>query len=138
MLDQSYIDSPFFMYRAGHSDKEWLAYWKKSNPTCFVTYSDKKAVAFILAELNGETYIQDTPGYQHITGLYCLPEHRGKGVSHRLMSLVIQKLKADGYTRLGVDYESFNPSGSSFWKKYFTAYTHSLVRRIDEQAIPNH
>jgi len=47
----------------------------------------------------------------------------------------LKKLKSLGYTRLGVDYESINPSGSGFWLKYFTAYTHSVVRRIDETAI---
>jgi len=135
MLDRSYIDSPFFHFRAGHSEKEWLAYWMKSSPTCYAAYSNGKAIAFILAELDGETYIQDTPGYQHITGLYCLNEHRGKGISQKLLSLVIQRLKADGYTRLGVDYESINPSGSGFWEKYFIAYTHSVARRIDEHAI---
>jgi len=135
LLDHSYSDSPFFMFRDGHSEEEWLAYWKKSNPTCFVAYCDGKAISFILAELDGETFVQETTGYQHITGLYCLPEHRGKGVSKKLLSLLIQHLKADGYTRLGVDYESFNPSGSGFWQKYFTAYTHSVVRRIDEHAL---
>ena len=131
LLDRSYIDSPFFMFRAGHSEEEWLAYWKESNPICFAAYCDGKVVAFILAELDGETFIQETPGYQHITGLYCLPEHRGRGVSQKLLNLTIQNLKADGYTRLGVDYESFNPLGSAFWQKYFTAYTHSVVRRVD-------
>ena len=135
LLDRSYIDSPFFMFRAGHSEEEWLAYWKESNPICFAAYCDGIVVAFILAELDGETFIQETPAYQHITGLYCLPEHRGRGVSRKLLSLTIQNLKADGYTCLGVDYESFNPSGSAFWQKYFTAYTHSVVRRIDERAL---
>jgi GNAT superfamily N-acetyltransferase len=136
LLDQGYIDSPFFMFRAGHSEEEWSAYWKESDPTCLVAYCDRKAVAFILAELSGETFIQETPGYRHITGLYCMPEHRGKGVSQKLLDLTIQNLKADGYARLGVDYESVNPSGSAFLQKYFTAYTHSVVRRIDEHALP--
>jgi len=135
LLDRSYIDSPFFMFRDGHSEEEWLAYWKECNPVCFAAYCDGKVIAFILAELNGETFIQETPGYQHITGLYCLPEHRGKEVSQKLLSLIIQNLKADGYNRLGVDYESINPSGSAFWQKFFATYTHSVVRRIDEYAL---
>ena len=36
---------------------------------------------------------------------------------------------------LGVDFESLNPSGSGFRLKHFTAYTHSVVRRIDEYAV---
>jgi GNAT superfamily N-acetyltransferase len=67
--------------------------------------------------------------------MYCLPEHRGTGVGPKLLSLMIQLIKARGYTRFGTDYESFNPSGSGFWGKHFTPYTHSVVRRIDEGAI---
>jgi GNAT superfamily N-acetyltransferase len=134
MLDRSYTDSPFFMFRAGHSTEEWLAYWQESRPVCLIAKQGSLPVAFILAEADGENFLMQTPGYRHITGLFCLPEHRGTGVSRELLSLLIQTLKADGCSRLGVDYESFNPSGSGFWKKHFTAYTHSVVRRIDEYA----
>ena len=64
-----------------------------------------------------------------------MTEHRGKGINQKLLSLLLQKLKIQGYTRLGVIFESFNPWGSGFWLKHFTAYTHSVVRRIDEYAI---
>jgi GNAT superfamily N-acetyltransferase len=85
--------------------------------------------------LDGETFIKNTPGYLHCNGLYCLPEHRGKGIGQYLLKLLARHLKKQGYTRLGVDFESVNPSGSGFWLKYFTAYTHSVVRRIDETAV---
>ena len=93
-----------------------------------------RIVAFIRAELDGETFIQDTPGYLHCKGMYCIPEHRGMGISQKLLILLVQKLKADGYARLGVDFESFNPSGSGFWLKHFHAYTYGVVRRIDERS----
>jgi hypothetical protein len=51
------------------------------------------------------------------------------------LNVLTQKLKTQGYTRLGVDYESFNPSGSGFWQKHFDAYTYGVVRRIDEGAL---
>ncbi len=92
-------------------------------------------MAFIRAELDGETFIQNTPGYLHIKGTYCLPEHRGKGLNQKLLSMLIQKLKIKGYSRLGVDFESINPTAWGFWLKYFDAYTHSVVRRIDEKAV---
>jgi hypothetical protein len=40
-------------------------------------------------------------------------------------------LKAENYLRLGVDFESFNPTAWGFWLKHFQAYTYSDVRRID-------
>jgi len=48
---------------------------------------------------------------------------------------MMEVLKKDGVERLGVDFESFNPTAHAFWLKYFEAYTHSVVRRIDERAI---
>lgn len=42
-------------------------------------------------------------------------------------------LKREGYTRLGVNFESFNPTARVFLLKYFNDYTHSVVRRIDER-----
>ena len=135
MLDRSYLDSPFFMYREGDSETEWLEYWNSCRPICFTAKHDGQNVAFILAELDGDNFIKDTENYLHITGLFCLPEHRGKGVSQKLLNLVIQQLRSKGYTRLGVNFESFNPFGFGFWTKYFSVYTHSVVRRIDEHAI---
>jgi len=69
------------------------------------------------------------------SGAYCLPQHRGIGVFQRLLNYVIQSLNGAGYTRFGVDFESINPKAYAFWLKYFSAYTHSVVRRIDEHAI---
>lgn len=135
MMHRSYLDSPFFMYRSELNAGDWMTYWEENQPICYASYHNDEIVAFIISELDGENFIKYTPGYKHITGMYCLPEHRGKGVSKKLLGLLIKDLKINGYTRLGVDYESINPSGTGFWQKYFTAYTHSVVRRIDEYAI---
>ena len=84
---------------------------------------------------NGETFVASGDIYRHIMGAYCLPEHRGRGVYQNLLNFVIYTLKTEGYIRLGVDFESINPSGSGFWLKYFDAYTNSVVRRIDERIM---
>ena len=133
MLDDSYIDSPFFMYRERNRKSAFLKDYEYFQSVYFIAEQDGRIVAFIRAELDGETFIQDTPGYLHVKGAYCLPEHRGKGLNQKLLSLLIQKLKTKGYTRLGVDFESINPTAYGFWLKYFDAYTHSVVRRIDEK-----
>ena len=83
----------------------------------------------------GETFVAPGNVYRHITGAYCLLEYRGRGIYQNLLNFVINILKTEGYTKLGVDFESVNPSGSGFWLKYFNAYTNSLVRRIDERII---
>jgi GNAT superfamily N-acetyltransferase len=133
MLDDYYINSPFFMYREQSSEAEFLEKYEHFKSVYFIAEHEGRIVAFIRAELDGETFIQNTPGYLHVKGAYCLPEHRGKGLNHNLMSMLMQKLKMMGYTRLGVDFESLNPTAYGFWLKYFDAYTHSVVRRIDEK-----
>ena len=133
---RGYIESPFFMFREPvGNEAEFLEETARNQSIYFAARYQGQAVAYICAELDGETFIQDTPGYLHCKGLYCLPEHRGKGISQNLLNLLVQKLKILGYTRLGVDFESINPSGSGFWLKHFTAYTHSVVRRIDESSL---
>lgn len=135
LLCESYADSPFFMYREKPGEAEFLEEYRGFHSTYFTAEHQGRTVAFIRAELDGETFIQHTPGYLHIKGAYCLEEHRGKGLHQHLLNLLTRDLKAKGYTRLGVDFESFNPSAQGFWQKYFSAYTHGLVRRIDDRAV---
>lgn len=135
MLDMCFINSPFFMYREPYNEEIFMKNYKNTESIYFTAKYKEKVVAFIRAELDGETFIKETPGYLHVKGAFCLPEHRGKGIIQHLLNMLIKKLKTQGYNRLGVDFESFNPSGSGFWLKHFTAYTHSVVRRIDENIL---
>jgi Acetyltransferase (GNAT) family. len=135
MLDEGYIASPFFMFRERESESEFLKKYEHFKSVYVIAKHQDKIIAFMRAELDGENFICDMPGYLHVKGAYCLPEHRGKGVNNVLLNMLIQKLKERGYSRLGVDFESINPSGSRFWRKYFDAYTYGVVRRIDEHAI---
>jgi GNAT superfamily N-acetyltransferase len=132
---KGYLKSPFFLYREPDNAEVFLQNYKKHKTIYLAAKHNNQAVAYLAAEYAGETFIKDVPGYLHCNGAFCLPEHRGRGLNQALLRLLVQKLKSQGYTRLGVDFESFNPSGSGFWLKYFTAYTHSVVRRIDESAI---
>jgi len=134
---RGYIESPFFLLREPGDEAKYLEEAARNQSIYFASRYQGQTVAYILAELHGETLIKNTPGYLHCNGAYCLPEHRGRGISQVLLRLLVNKLKSKGYTRLGVDFESINPSGSGFWLKHFTAYTHSVVRRIDENAINN-
>lgn len=134
-LNESYINSPFFMSREKENEAEFLTTYEHFQSIYFTAKYEGQIVAFIRAELDGENFICGTPGYLHVKGAYCLPEHRGKGLNKQLLSMLIQKLKTKGYTRLGVDFESLNPTAYGFWPKYFDAYTHSVVRRIDEKVF---
>lgn len=133
MLDAHMAASPTFILRPSETPESFMKQAEHFNSIYYVAKYNGKIIAYIRAELDGETFICDIPGYLHIKGAFCLPEHRGKGLHQKLLNMLIQKLKTKGYTHLGVDFESINPTAYGFWLKYFTAYTNSVVRRIDDK-----
>lgn len=134
-LYRHYCESPFFMNRKPESQEEFVASSLQDGGRYFAAKRYGKLCAFLKISVPGETFITTDQSYQHINGAYCLPEHRGRGLYQNLLNFAIAVLKREGYTRLGVDFESFNPSGRGFWLKYFAAYTNGVVRRIDERII---
>lgn len=134
-LGRHYQTSPFFLNRACASADEFGAFSQNKDGRFFAAYYNGEICAYYEVAREGETYICDNKDYLHIFGAYCNPEHRGKGVAQNLLNFVIRSLKADGYTTLGVDFESINPTAYGFWTKYFTPYTHSVVRRIDDHIL---
>jgi len=134
-LHEYQLNSPFFMYRELHREGDYAELFAAHQPECFVARHEGRIVAFLSVEKEGETFLHDTPGYRHVSAAYCLSEHRGKGLNRRLLDMALQKMRLGGNSRLGVDFESFNPSGAGFWTKYFDAYACSVVRRIDESVI---
>lgn len=132
-LYRHYCESPFFMNRKPESQEEFATSFLQDGGRYFAAKRHGELCAFMKISVPGETFITTDQSYQHINGAYCLPEHRGKGVYQNLLNFAIGVLKREGYTRLGVDFESFNPTGRVFWLKYFAAYTNGVVRRIDER-----
>ncbi len=134
-LNEHYCSSPFFMNRKPDTREAFLDFSKRNGVRCFAAKAGGSLCAYMEVSDQGETFAASGSSYRHITGAYCMPEHRGRGVYRDLLNYVVNTLKAEGYTRLGVDFESINPSGSGFWLKYFHAYTSSVVRRIDERIM---
>lgn len=134
-LYRHYQESPFFMNRTPATPEEFLQSSDQENARYFAAIQKGKICAYLRITALGETFIAAGDAYRHITGAYCLPEHRGKEVYQNLLNYTISILKAEGCTKLGVDFESFNPTGRGFWLKYFDAYTHGVVRRIDERIL---
>ncbi len=132
-LYRHYCESPFFMNRRPETREEFMESSMEEGERYFVVGQNGKICAFVRISALGETFVAMGDTYRHITGAYCLPEHRGKGLYQSLLNFTISALKREGYTRLGVDFESFNPTARGFWLKYFSAYTNGVVRRIDER-----
>ncbi len=135
MLDAHMAESPTFMLRASESADSFLESASQSDARLYAAFTEERIAAYLKVERNGETFIADDRDYIHITGAYCLPEYRGEFLMQNLMNCAIRELKAAGYTRLGVDFESINPAAHRFWGKYFAIYTAGVVRRIDEHVL---
>ena len=133
LFNQHFLCSPTFMVKPDLTESEFLKGVKHDR--FFAARKDGIIVAFISISQAGETFIRDVSGYIHADGAYCLPEHRGKGMLQNLLNLAMNILKVEDCKYLGVDFESINPTAYGFWLKYFDAYTHGVVRRIDEHAI---
>lgn len=128
-------ESPCFVYDSPQMVEDWIVKAEKRDTQVFVAERDGTAVAFIEVGENGENFVSEMPGMKNICGAFCMPQHRGTGLFGNLLNYVIAQLRAEGAALLGVDYESMNPTASGAWGKYFTPYTHSVVRRIEADIL---
>lgn len=127
--------SPCFMRQPQDTLQQWLIKKEFTPGRSFAAEKDGVIIAYMDAQEEGENFISCHPGIMNICGAYCLPEYRGTGAAQALLSHIAGIFKAEGRTLLGVDCESFNPTALGFWSKHFQPYTHSLVRRIDENIL---
>ena len=133
MLNSHFRKSPFFMNRRLESCEEFCEECVRNKDRCFAAFQKGEPCAYLKLSDTGETFITQASDYIHITGAFCLPEYRGRGLYQNLLDYAVDILEKEGYTRLGVDFESINPTAYRFCSKYFTAYTQGVVRRIDER-----
>lgn len=133
MLGEHLSKSPMFMYYPPATGEILMRICARRKSRFFCAFSGDLPVAYLEVMDRGENFACDDAGMKNICGAFCLPEHRGRGVYQNLLNFAIAALGSEGYTRLGVDFESFNPNAYGFWLKYFTAYTNSVVRRIDDR-----
>lgn len=135
-LHNYFSKSPIFMPVEEQDPEEYLNNWVKGNNRHIWAASyDNQIVGFMKIEPEGERIITKNKKMMNITGAYVKKEYRHLKIGVTLLNEVQNWLFEDGYSLCGVDYESFNISGSNFWNHFFTPYTHSLVRRIDERVL---
>lgn len=133
-LIEHLLGAPSFIPLHFGFDREKLAEENERRKSRYFTASEaRRTIAFIEIMKSGENFACEDAGMMNICGAYMLPEYRGSGIFTRLLSYLTDILAKEGFSRCGVDFESFNPTASGFWLKHFTAYTYSVVRRIDER-----
>ena len=96
---------------------------------------EKKIIGFIKVGDDGENIISELPCMKNICGAYVHPDYRNHLIAEGLLYYVIEQLKKEGVSYLGVDCETLNPTALRFWGKYFENYTYSYARRLDERIV---
>ncbi len=134
-LNQHLSKSPAFMKTDENVIENWLDKREADPPRVFIAEMDGEICAYMEVQDEGENFITAHPSIMNICGAYCLPEFRGQNIASALLNFILETLKRENMPLIGVDCESINPTAIHFWKKYFTPYTQSLVRRIDENAL---
>ena len=89
-------------------------HWLKEKTRLFAAADTSDIVAYIETADTAENFVTEVPQIQNICGAFCLPAYRGKGLYPNLLNFLIASLAIEGYTLLGVDYESFNPTAAGF------------------------
>lgn len=127
--------SPTFCSYGPADEQKLLDEHTRRQSRYFVAEHNQKIIAFIEIMDKGENFACNAPDMMSICGACCHPDYRGLGIYNNLLAYIVGTLKKQRYLRLGVDFESFNPNARGFWLKYFTPYTNSVVRRIDDTII---
>lgn len=135
-LEEHVAASPTFLRRPSPTPEDFRRRIGEERERYFVARLEGSIAAHLIVGTEGETVVSNLPDMRHITGAYCLPDLRGRGIFPALLQFVIQTLSEEGITRFGVDFETMNPAADAFWHKHFEIYTYGLVRRIDEHALP--
>ncbi len=124
--------SPCFLQYAQTNEQDARNIVAHRDSRVFIAREADRIIGYIEMMKSGENFACDAPDMMNLCGACLRPEYRGTGIFTDLLHFVMNTLRTEGYARLGVDFESFNPTARGFWLKHFTAYTHSVVRRIDE------
>lgn len=127
--------SPTYFPNEELSEEEFTKRCYSRKSRFFIAKDKSEIIGYLEITNDGETFITEEPDYLHICGAYLKEDYRGKNIIQSLLALVIETLKKDDIKRLGVDFETINPTALEFWGKYFDSYTYSLVRRIDERIL---
>lgn len=124
--------SPAFVANDEFTPESFAELLNERETRFFVARDGDTPIGYMELADQGESYLSAAPDMRNICGAFLLPEYRGRGIYQNLLQLVLDTLRGEGFRRVGVDFETMNPTALHFWPKYFDVYTHSFARRIDD------
>jgi ribosomal protein S18 acetylase RimI-like enzyme len=124
--------SPAFVANAEFTSESFAELLSERQTRFFVARDDDTPIGYLEIADEGESFLSAAPDMQNICGAFLLADYRGRGIYQSLLQFVMTTLRDEGVRRIGVDFETMNPTALHFWTKYFDVYTHSFARRIDD------
>jgi GNAT superfamily N-acetyltransferase len=126
--------SPVFLTASEFTEDAFAALLERRQSRFFVAFDGDDPVGYLEVTDDGENVLTTAPDMLNICGAYLLDDYRGRGIYDALLGFVLDALRIEGVRRLGVDFETMNPTALHFWTRHFERYTSSFARRID--ALP--
>jgi GNAT superfamily N-acetyltransferase len=101
--------------------------------TIWLAYTQGEAVGYMRFQARGAgtAVIVESNTNVAITAAYVHPQYRGVGASSTMLEAGLRYYRDRGYNSCSVDFESFNPKASSFWKRYFEPVCYSVMRHLE-------
>lgn len=128
---QYYSQAPTLMIAPNPSDAtEFAEILQNERNTVWLAFDQGQLVGYLRIEgiSQGASSLVRVETNPAITGLYALPQYRGRGIGSALLQTAMQELANQGYQTCSVDFESINPDASNFWLRYFKPFCYSLIR----------
>jgi len=130
--------SPTFYLGAEFTDEVYLDHIHHKDTRLFVVKDHDRIVGIIDCSKEGNHFANRDMETMNIGDLFIEEDYRGKNIAQSLLQFVSDELKKDGYTRLWVEHGTTNPNALRFWDQYFSRYTMTLTRCIDERVVKLH
>lgn len=130
--------SPTFYLGAEFTDEVYLDHIQQEDTRLFVAKDGDRIIGIVDCSKEGNHFANRDENTMNIGDLYIEEAYRGKNIAQSLLQFVSDKLKKEGYTRLWVEHGTTNPNALRFWDQYFSRFTMTLTRCIDERVVKLH
>lgn len=127
--------SPTFYPGEEFTDKIFLDYIQDEGTRIFVAKDCYGIIGMMDASNDGNNFVTRETDTMNVGDLFLKEAYRGKNVAQDLLLYVSNILKKDGVNRLWVEHGTTNPTAQRFWDKYFSNFTYTLTRNIDERIL---
>jgi len=127
--------SPTYYYGEEFTDDAYWEYINDINTRLFVAMDEGEIIGVLDASCDGNCFANSDKYTINVGDLYLKSTYRGNNIAQELLQHVSNVLKKENYKRLWVEHGTTNPNAQRFWDRYFSRFTYTLTRNIDERIV---